>query len=317
MIEEPEERYRWRPKTIVTPEMIREIDAHYNGNLIKWQDRHKPLIIRDKRNLEFFHIAATQLYETFKSGNVGALDILDRVIECDAAYPCSQILCPACRSAAQIRAVKKATNAFAGYEKADLRFMTLLICVDADATKLPALIRDFRKTLYGKLNNSTAKLGADFKMLGAFEIDMKNLGTQWDAGLDCRRLIEQLGFRAKPFRQHYLLHLHAIVGGLNEVTESRVTELIEKSLGKELLDDQLQFKRFYENVSEAESLANLASYMFKARLQFADNIFPNGKMQKKTHYHTPYKGKPLVDYLNVINEMQNFKGLKFDFNISG
>jgi hypothetical protein len=55
--------------------------------------------------------------------------------------------------------------------------------------------------------------------------------------------------------------------------------------------------------------------MFKARLQFADNIFDDNHMQKKTRYHTPYKGNVLVDYLNVVNDMQNFKGLKFDFGV--
>jgi hypothetical protein len=55
--------------------------------------------------------------------------------------------------------------------------------------------------------------------------------------------------------------------------------------------------------------------MFKARLQFADNIFDNNVMQKRSRYHTPYKGNVLVDYLNVVNKMQNFKGLKFDFGV--
>ena len=53
--------------------------------------------------------------------------------------------------------------------------------------------------------------------------------------------------------------------------------------------------------------------MFKARLQYADNIFDDNKMQKRAKYHTPYKGKVLLDYLKIVNEMQNFKGLKFDF----
>jgi hypothetical protein len=38
-------------------------------------------------------------------------------------------------------------------------------------------------------------------------------------------------------------------------------------------------------------------------------------MQKQTRYHTPYKEKVLVDYLKVVNDMQNFKGLKFDFGV--
>jgi hypothetical protein len=91
--------------------------------------------------------------------------------------------------------------------------------------------------------------------------------------------------------------------------------LIEKSLAMPLLSHQLDLRSLHKKTPKDDNLRNLAFYMFKARLQFADNIFDDNHMQKQTRYHTPYKGKVLVDYLNVVNDMQNFKGLKFDFGV--
>jgi hypothetical protein len=152
-------------------------------------------------------------------------------------------------------------------------------------------------------------------MTGAFEIDLKNMATQWDASLCSRELVKQLGYDRKIFKPQYLLHLHAIVGPLNDERTEALSRLIEKSLAMPLLSHQLDFRSLHKNKSKDDNLRNLAFYMFKARLQFVDNIFDDNLMQKQTRYHTPYKGKVLVDYLNVVNDMQNFKGLKFDFGV--
>ncbi|MBI1257659.1 MAG: hypothetical protein GC204_09330 [Chloroflexi bacterium] len=314
--EPPEERFRYRSKTVVTQQILDEIDSHYRGGLTAWKGRHRPTMIRDKKNIKFFDIAATQLYSTFKSGHLGALNILDQVIACTAANRCHQILCPECRSAAQKNAADKAIKAFSGSPKDELRFLTLLMQVDADATMIAPAIREFRQTLSRSLHNNIATLGADFKMLGAFEVDIKNLGTQLDASPESRALIEHLGFRPKPYRQQYLLHYHAIVSGINEETEERLTKLLSHALGVKLVQNQLRYECLYNHLPQDDSLINLASYMFKARLQFSDNIFFDRKMKKQARYHTPYKGKVLVDYLEAVNAMQNFKGLKFDFGIN-
>jgi hypothetical protein len=315
MNEEPEQRYRHRTKTIVTRQMIDEIDSHYDGGLTAWKKRHRALIIRDKKNIVFFDIAASQLYSTFKRGHLRALNILDQVIRCTAANRCHQILCPECRSSAQRNAADKALKAFTSSPKEELRFMTLLMRVEADATMIAPAMRHFRQTLSRSLHNNIITLGKGFKMLGAFEVDVKNLGTQYDASPDSRALIEHLGFRAKPYRQQYLLHYHAIVGGLNEKCEERLTLLLSQAIGARLVANQLRYQRLYEHLPQDENLTNLAHYMFKARLQFSDNVFFDNRMQKNARYHTPYKGKVLVDYLEAVNAMQNFKGMKFDFGI--
>jgi hypothetical protein len=195
--------------------------------------------------------------------------------------------------------------------------MTLLIRVEQDANKLKPLMDAFRNNFWYKLRNNAKKFGTDthsFKMMGAFEIDLKNTATQSDASFGSRDLIKQLGYDPGLRQSQYLLHLHAIVGPLNDERKAVLSGLVERSLGVPLLSHQLDF-RWHKTKPKDDNLRNLASYMFKARLQFADNIFDDNHMQKKTRYHTPYKGKVLVDYLNVVNDMQNFKGLKFDFGV--
>ena len=316
-MEEPDcPRYNFRTKTPISSELIAQIDALYDGGLTKWKTRYRPLIIRQRKNIEFFHIAATQLFETARHGHGDALNILEEVIRCTSANQCHQILCPACRDLVQKRAADKALTAFSNYTDKDIKFMTLLIRVKHDANELPPLMSAFRNDFVQRLRNNAKGLGTQalpFKMMGAFEIDLKNMATQWDASLCSRELVKQLGYDRKIFKPQYLLHLHAIVGSLNGERKGHLRSLIEKSLGQQLLPYQLDIRSLHGNKSKDDNLRNLAFYMFKARLQFADNIFDDNLMQKQTRYHTPYKGKVLVDYLNVVNDMQNFKGLKFDF----
>jgi hypothetical protein len=316
-MEEPDcPRYNFRTKTPISFELIAQIDALYDGGLTKWKTRYWPLVIRQRKNIEFLHIAATLLFETARLGHGDALNILEEVIRCTSANQCHQILCPACRDKRQKDTATKAIAAFSNYTDKDIKFMTLLIQVEQDANELPPLMSAFRNDFVQRLRNNAKALGTQalpFKMMGAFEIDLKNMATQWDASLTSRDLIKQLGYDRKIFKPQYLLHLHAIVGPLNGERKDHLRSLIEKSLGQQLLPYQLDIRSLHRNKPKDDNLRNLAFYMFKARLQFADNIFDDNLMQKQTRYHTPYKGNVLVDYLNVVNDMQNFKGLKFDF----
>ena len=312
------ERRNFRTKTPISSEVIAQIDSYYHGGLTDWKSRYLPLVTRQPKKIEFLHIAVTQLYESARLGCPDALDILDEVIACTSANQCHQILCPACRDKRQKDTATKAIASFSNYTDKDIKFMTLLIQVEQDANELPPLMSAFRNDFVQRLRNNAKALGTQalpFKMMGAFEIDLKNMATQWDASLCSRELVKQLGYDRKIFKPQYLLHLHAIVGPLNDERTEALSGLIEKSLAMPLLSHQLDFRSLHKKTPKDDNLRNLAFYMFKARLQFADNIFDDNHMQKQTRYHTPYKGKVLVDYLNVVNDMQNFKGLKFDFGV--
>src|SRR5664280_1924932 len=104
------ERRNFRTKTPISSEVIAQIDSYYHGGLTDWKSRYRPLVIRQRKNIEFLHIAATQLYESARLGCPDALDILDEVIACTSANQCHQILCPACRD-------------FSNYSEKDIKFM--------------------------------------------------------------------------------------------------------------------------------------------------------------------------------------------------
>jgi hypothetical protein len=114
MIEEPDcPVFNFRTKTEILAKTIAEIDAHFDGGLTKWKQRYRPLVLRQRKNMEFLHIAVTQLFETARTGNADALYILGEVIACTSARPCNQILCPACRDKRQKDTGNKALAAFA------------------------------------------------------------------------------------------------------------------------------------------------------------------------------------------------------------
>ena len=303
------------------PSLVKQIDAHYSGGLSAWEKRHQKLLARDKHGREALHISASQLYDSYQKGHTGALTILNKVIACKSARPCFQILCPACRDRKQQETGDDATAEFASYPRENIKLMTLLLCVEADASKLKGLIAIFRKAFNQALRNNRAGLNAPankFKMIGAFEIDMKNLATQWDAGKASRQLVKDLGYNPKIKLSQYLLHLHAIVGDLDDDRKSKLKRVIEKAIGKPLLPRQVHFKTLHAStatLTQDDNLRNLASYIYKVRLQFSDNIFDNDLMEKRSKYHAPYTGNDLISYLNAVNGMKNFSGLRFGFGI--
>jgi hypothetical protein len=196
--------------------------------------------------------------------------------------------------------------------------MTLLIQVVEDTNKLEPLKDEFKMKFKNTLRNNAAALKIDnrgFKMKGAFEIDLKYYGLLTHASLRSIDLLKKLGLNRTHNRSQDLLHFHAIVGALDDEHEDKLKLLIGKSLDMQLLPSQVHFKSLHKTNTKNDNLRNLASYMFKARLQYADNIFDDNFLQKKASYKTPFKDKVLIDYLNAVDAMGNFNGLKFDYGL--
>ncbi|MBS0248255.1 MAG: hypothetical protein JSR61_16690 [Proteobacteria bacterium] len=301
-------------RTFVSQDTLQRADAHYAGKIADWRKHHSIALKRHRTERNFFDIAVTQLFETYEGGNNDALRCLDRLVNCTQSSRCCQIFCPSCRGQRQDRAASDLVCEFQDVDESEIKFMTLLIGVEQDAAILPQRLAEVRQRLRNALHNNKASLAAEndpLCIVGAFECDLKNLGTQADASRRTQELVKSLGFDPKHKPSQYLLHLHAVAGRLDEARQEALRAIIGKALGG-LLPYQLDFRSLYASETKEENLARLGHYMYKARLQFADNIFDDNWMQKRAKYHTPYKGKELVDYLNVIDEMQNFKGLKFE-----
>lgn len=310
-----------RGKTLISKQTLAEIDKHYNGGLTAWKARNKAALETHKSVKEHFHIAVTQLFETYKKRHNDALPFLGRLIACKSSRPCGQVICPACRTAKQKEAAAKAAKHFSDYNQSDLRFMTLLVRVVPDPSDVADQIKPLRIKLQNALKNNRAGLGLSsnpLKILGAFEVDLKNLGTQWDMSIENRKMLKQLGFTTdrKTNKPQYLVHLHAIVGHIDDDRKEKLREIIAKALGQEtLIPNQLRFSSLHSTRDKSKNLDTLAHYMYKMRLQLADNIRETDRMEKRKKYHTPITGKALVAYLQAMQNSANFKGLKFEFGL--
>jgi hypothetical protein len=117
-------------------------------------------------------------------------------------------------------------------------------------------------------------------MLGAFEVDLVNLGTHLELAHDNRAMMKELGFK-RQMRSHHFVHLHAIIGPLDKKRKRKLREIITAALGQDrLMPDQLQFDGLHKK-SKEENLERIAHYMYKSRLQFSDYVYENQTMHKK------------------------------------
>ena len=296
------------------------VDQHFGGGLTDWKTRNDAFVQNHPHAIEAVDIVAVQLFETYsKGGHPEALDLLeDVIINCKSSNRCDKILCPICRTTKQMQASDKALAAFSSFQAEELRFVTILLPFETDAELMLQSMQTFRKRFKSQLRNNADKLGSDqnpFKMMGAFEIDLKCLGTDADLSPRSRKLMRDLGFKIQQKAQ-YLPHLHAIVGPMDDEKKKFLNSLIEKALGQPLAPWQVVYRSLHRHRAKDVNLSRLASYMFKARLQYADNIFADNEMEKKSRYHTPFKGLTLLNYLTAVEAGGNFKALKFDFGIS-
>jgi hypothetical protein len=113
--------------------------------------------------------------------------------------------------------------------------MTLLIGVEQNANALPPLMSAFRHDFANKLRHNAVALGTEthpFKMIGAFEVDLKNMASQSDASLASQELVKQLGYNPKIFKSQYLLHLHAIIGAMDDERKDVITRSRPANVGE-------------------------------------------------------------------------------------
>jgi hypothetical protein len=194
----------------------------------------------------------------------------------------------------------------------------LLIEVVQNASDVATVVKRVRDALQERLRNNAAGLGkhlASFKMMGAFEVDLVNMGTHLFLAPDNRDMMKALGFK-RQMPSQYFVHLHAIVGPLDKARKRTLRKIIAAALGRaDLIPDQLQFDGLHGKKSKEENLAHIARYMYKSRLQFSDYVYENQTMHKRKRYHTPYKGKQLVDFLKAMRDSQQFKGMKCEFGL--
>lgn len=309
-------RLRANNKMIVSQTTLNAIDAHFNGGLAKCKKRNARALKVHKSNNDHFEILVSQLFEAYqKKTDVDALRVLERLIKCAPNNKCRQVICPACRNRKQTEATGNALQKLSAIPEAEIFMMTFLIKVVSTASELADVVANLRSKLHGGLRNNCAGLGTHLlplKIIGAFEVDLVNLGTNYNLATKNRNLMKALGFNAKTLRSQYFVHMHALVAPLDLARRASLEKIFADALGQTQLEpSQLHFKSLHSNKTKDENIKTIARYMHKARTQFAD-VVENGLMEMRKKYSTPYKGNQLVGFCHAMDTIGQFKGLKFE-----
>jgi hypothetical protein len=314
------ETFKHQHKTyaVASPSNQTETDDLLASAVDRYKRRNAPFL-STKTERDQLSVLVKRLVEAYELDLEDAVDHLKSILSCSRQKRCWRVLCPACRSIKQEHATKKMQQVFGDCSCHELKFMTLLLPIEKDASAIPDGLQVFRDDLHNRLRNNRKGLNAglpELKIVGAYEIDLKNPIMYQFASTDSRELMRYLGYDTSIQEDQYMPHIHAIVGPLNDEREAALKALIEKSLGAPLISGQLQMKSLHSNKSKDVNLTTLARYMYKGRMQYCDNNYRDKDGQKRTTYGSPYPARSVTEFLNMLDEIQNFKGLRFEYGTS-
>ena len=176
---------------------------------------------------------------------------------------CREVFCPRCRHEIQNVEERKVLNAFRATSESQLRFLTILLPVSYDPIReLPGN----RNKAKNDLHNAVRPFPS-LRFYGAFEIDVKT-----PALVEKHRtadVLDQLGMDRGRDDPAYLLHLHAVVD-LGGAKRDAVSNALRKKFNTPY---QVRLAQLRKDKAKTENLSNIARYMCKYRLQYANNIY--------------------------------------------
>ncbi|MEQ1935834.1 MAG: hypothetical protein ABL962_18410 [Fimbriimonadaceae bacterium] len=248
----------------MTYQIPREVEVAFEhcfkGELAALKTRYKSLLKVNPHALEALDISMANLFVSYVKKEPGAEALIRKVLGCKSSDPCFQIFCPFCRIKKQKEAASKALLHFDSIPNEKIKFATILLPLQLMGTDAYEAQGKFRKRLANLLRNHAKALGPEFRMMGAFEIDLKNLGTHADASRASRKLMVSLGFNEKRLAPQFLPHLHAIIGPLDSKQARLFKRLVEKALGHDLFPRQVVCKSLYKKPTKEQNLKKLGPY---------------------------------------------------------
>lgn len=242
------------------------------------------------------------------AGKPDAAEIGINILECSKSIPCGSPFCPYCRLKEQEKRSAKALTKFAGTAKSEMTFLTILHPVTYDPM---ADARDHIDKLRSSVRNALIYRGLNqVQMLGAFEVDVKR--RQEAQSKRSRRVLTALDMDTTSAKSAYLVHLHSLVdlgGHLKDDVRNAFTGVFNKPY-------QVRLSYLRKDMTKDESIDRIARYMFKFRVQFADNLFAN-EVGLRARYNQLYTGELMREYVPLIHSLKinnAFKGLHFKYN---
>lgn len=240
-------------------------------------------------------------------GDPDSAEIGLAILECSKTVPCGSPFCPFCRHKEQNKRSAKALAKFASTQKEEMAFLTILHPVTYDPmrdarTHMDCLRNGVRNALNYRGYNQV-------RMLGAFEIDVKR---KEDAATQrSNQVLTALDMDTTSRRFAYLIHLHSLVD-LAGVPKAQVRRAFTGSFDKPY---QVRLSRLRDDMSKADSIEQIARYMFKFRVQFSDNLFGK-ETGLRARYKDLYPGPLMREYAKLVHILKvnkAFKGFHYSY----
>jgi hypothetical protein len=244
-------------------------------------------------------------------------DLLERVVDCTSSSPCNLVCCPVCRSKRQSKAVKSNLEIFRNATNEDSYFLTLLLPMASDLDETSKTIKNHRKNMYYVFREYKKKFpNSNIDIVGAYEYDLKSINEYNMSSDRARKLFNQLGFEERKDESMWLPHLHAIVSPLQDDQVKTIRDLINvATFDTDKIPFSIELKRFREDKVVSENISEISKYLWKVRLQHADNIFLDNKDKKRSRYLSMFPVQDLYYLVSHIASQGSFKSLKFQTKI--
>lgn len=247
--------------------------------------------------------------------NSEACRIAERILYCRSSRlqykSCGHPLCPYCRHVVQEHRQFAAAQLFGQTPITQLAFLTVLLPVvyAPTAATIKNEMDKARKAISYRLASYAQK---KVRLLGAFEIDVKR-PELITASRTCD-ILENLGMDFRSKQPAFLPHLHAIVD-LGTVSKSALRVQLTRTFRCKY---QVSLKSFQVNKSKADSISDLASYIYKFRVQYASGLYQGTKtVRPRDKYKKLYCRDDIIkvaEILETIRVNTKMKGLHYSFN---
>lgn len=228
-----------------------------------------------------------------------------QIFKCERTQKCGSPLCNYCRTKLQDRYEKRVDNYFTNAQQSRLCWITIIDDLTyKPVNDFPKWVPNFKERIkYGLENSPFLKSSRAF---GAFEIDVKNPAQLKPAAL---KTLAHYGL-VNNTDIAYMPHFHAIIQ--IDFDEIKFVRTALKKIFK--TKNQVHVAPITKYPTKEENLRELSRYMFKFRMQFADNVNLG-----KSKYGSDFDDVTMHTYAQAVHSIISQRGIRqyeFMYNLS-
>lgn len=221
------------------------------------------------------------------------------IFMCSMDHPCGSPLCNYCRLRHQKRYTKRVLETFNATPEKNIYFLTVL----DDITYSPEIDAPLRKDYLKQKIKTTLKSDPateHIRMMGMFELDLKSASTYINKPKQ-EKLLKDHYSLFKNSHVGWMPHFHALI----DIGDTHLD--VVKDILRDVFDKpyQIDARPMYTDPTKEENLTDLAHYMLKFKIRYAENI-----MCEKAQYKRRFGPGIMRRYASVLNAMGCRRGAR-------